>query len=45
MNNENEENELSKKEKKIRLKERTSEGEGSSKISNKNYEKHLENLK
>ena len=44
MNNENEENELSKKEKKIRLKERTSEGEGSSKISNKKYEKHLANL-
>jgi polyphosphate kinase 2 (PPK2 family) len=44
MNNENEENELSKKDKKIRLKERTSEGEGSSKISNKKYEKHLANL-
>lgn len=44
MNNEKEENELSKKDKKIRLKERTSEGEGSSKISNKKYEKHLANL-
>lgn len=44
MNNENKENELSKKEKKIRIKERTSEGEGSSKISNKKYEKHLANL-
>jgi polyphosphate kinase 2 len=44
MNTEKEENELSKKDKKIKLKEKTSEGEGSSKISNKKYEKHLANL-
>jgi polyphosphate kinase len=44
MNTESEDYEISKKEKKIRLKEKTSEGEGSSKISNKKYEKHLANL-